>query len=81
MASALGSHLPNAVRLRCGGSDGCGRPVDVQPDGAARADGACSQGTQVRAMGSDTSDWVRVECAMPELHGWVRRADMAELRR
>jgi len=56
-------------------------PVYVQPDAEARIVGSFSNGVQVRAMGPDTDAWVRMRSLDPMLSGWVRRADIAELRR
>jgi len=56
-------------------------PVYVQPDAEARIVGSFSNGVQVRAMGPDTNEWVRVRSLDPMLSGWVHRADIAELRR
>lgn len=56
-------------------------PVYVQPDAEARIVGSFSDGTQVRAMGPDTDEWVRVRSIDPMLSGWVQRADIVELRR
>lgn len=55
--------------------------VYVEPDDTARVVGSFSNGVQVRAMGPDTNEWVRVRSLDPMLSGWVRRADIAELRR
>jgi hypothetical protein len=55
--------------------------VDVQCDAEARIVGSFSDGMKVRAMGPDTAEWVRVSSVVPEMSGWVRRADIAELRR
>jgi hypothetical protein len=56
-------------------------PVYVEPDDEARIVGSFSDGTQVRAMGPDTNEWVRVRSIDPMLSGWVRQADIEELRR
>ena len=56
-------------------------PVYVQPDAEARLVGSFSNGVQVRAMGLDTDEWVRVWSIDPALSGWARRTDSAELRR
>ncbi len=56
-------------------------PVYVQPDAEARIVGLFFNGVQVRAVGSNTDEWVRVRSIDPVLSGWVRRADIAELRR
>ncbi len=55
--------------------------MDVQCDAEARIVGSFSDGMKVRAMGPDTAEWVRVSSVVPEMSGWVRRADIAELRR
>ncbi len=54
-------------------------PVYVQPYAEARIIGSFSNGVQVRTMGPDTPEWVRG--IDPMLSGWVRRGDVAELRR
>jgi hypothetical protein len=46
----------------------------------ARIVGSFSNGVQVRAMGPDTDEWVRVRSLAPMLSGWMCRADSAELR-
>ena len=56
-------------------------PVYVQPDAEARLVGSFSNGVQVRAMGPDTDEWVRVWSIDRMLSGCVRRADIAERRR
>ena len=56
-------------------------PVYVQPDAEARIVGSFAERMQVRAMGPETDAWVRVRSLDPMLSGWVRRADIAELRR
>ena len=56
-------------------------PVYVEPDDTARIVGSFSNGVQVRAMGPDTDEWVRVRSIDPMLSGWVCRADIEELRR
>jgi hypothetical protein len=56
-------------------------PVYVQPDAEAQTVGSFSNGVQVRAMGPYTPEWVAVHSSVPMLSGWVRRADIAELRR
>jgi hypothetical protein len=49
-------------------------PMYVEPDATARIVGSFSNGVQVRAMGLDTSEWVRVRSIDPIVAGWVRRA-------
>ncbi len=56
-------------------------PVYVEPDDTARVVGSFSNGVQVRATGPDTGEWVRVSSLVPDVSGWVRQADTAELRR
>ena len=53
----------------------------VQSDAEARIVGSFSNGVHVRALGPDTDEWGRVRSIDPVLSGWVRRADIAELRR
>jgi hypothetical protein len=54
--------------------------VYAEPDDTARVVGSLAVDTQVRAAGPDTAEWVRVRSIDPVLSGWVRRADIAELR-
>src|SRR3712207_5935008 len=56
-------------------------PVYVEPDDTTRVVGSFAIGTAVRATGPDTAEWVRVSSVVPDVSGWVRRADIAELRR
>jgi len=56
-------------------------PVYVAPDDTARVVGSLAVDTHVRAAGPDTAEWVRVWSIDSVLSGWVRRADIAELRR
>ncbi len=56
-------------------------PVYAAPDDTARVVGSFAIGTAVRATGPDTAEWVRVSSVVPDVSGWVRRADVAELRR
>lgn len=56
-------------------------PVYIEPNDTARVVGSFSDGTQVRAMGPDTDEWVCVRSIDPVVASWVRRADVAELRR
>ncbi len=56
-------------------------PVYVEPDDTARVVGSFAIGTAVRATGPDTAEWVRVQRLDPVVAGWVRRADIVELRR
>jgi hypothetical protein len=44
-------------------------PVYVEPNGDARVVGSFSNGVQVRAMGPDTAEWVRVRSLDPMLSG------------
>jgi len=46
-----------------------------------RVVGSLAIGTSVRATGPDTAAWVRVCSVVPDVFGWVRRADIEELRR
>jgi hypothetical protein len=57
------------------------RTARASLDAEAQLVGSFSSSTQVRAMGLDTDAWVRVRRIDPVLSGWVRRADVAELRR
>ncbi len=54
-------------------------PVYVESDDTARIVGSFAIGTAVRATGPDTAEWVRVSSVVPDVSGWVRRADIAEL--
>ena len=56
-------------------------PVYVEPDDTARVVGSLPVDTHVRSAGSDTAEWVRVSSIVPNVRGWVRREDSAELRR
>ena len=56
-------------------------PVYVAPDDTARVVGSLPVDTHVRAAGSDTAECVRVSSIVPNVRGWVRREDSAELRR
>lgn len=56
-------------------------PVYAEPDDTARVIGSLAMDTQVRAAGPDTAEWVRVPSLDPVVAGWVRRADIVELRR
>jgi hypothetical protein len=56
-------------------------PVYADPTDDARVVGSLRVGTAVRATGPDTAEWVRVSNVVPDVSGWVRRADIAELRR
>ena len=56
-------------------------PVFVKPNDTARVVGSLAVDTQIRAVGPDTAEWVRVRSLDPVVAGWVRRADIAELRR
>jgi hypothetical protein len=47
----------------------------------ARVVGSLAVDTPLRAAGPDTAEWVRVRSIDPVVAGWVRRADIAELRR
>jgi hypothetical protein len=56
-------------------------PVYTRPNDTAQIVGSFSVGMQVRSMGPETDEWVAVHSSVPMLTGWVRRADIAELRR
>ena len=56
-------------------------PVYVEPNETARVVGSLAIDTQVRAAGPDTAEWVRVRSIDPVVAGWMRRADIVELRR
>ncbi len=62
--------MVTAQRARCTSSQTTQRVV-----------GSLPVDMQVRAAGPDTAEWVRVRSIDPVVAGWVRRADIAELRR
>jgi hypothetical protein len=56
-------------------------PVYADPRDNAPVVGSFAIGTAVRATGPDTAEWVCVSSVMSDVSGWVRWADIAELRR
>jgi hypothetical protein len=76
-APVLGGIAPNARLLVTAQV----APVYADPRDNAPVVGSFAIGTAVRATGPDTAEWVRVSSVVPDVSGWVRRADVAELRR
>ncbi len=56
-------------------------PVYAEPDDTARVVGSLPVDTPPTGGWSRSVKWVRVHSIDPVVTGWVRRADIAELRR
>jgi hypothetical protein len=55
-------------------------PVYADPADDARVVGSLAIGTQVRATGPDTAEWVRVSSLVPDVSGWVRLSEVQLVR-